>query len=418
MSINSNFEDAFQRAVAPGPDRLLAGVALAAAGSRVKDGVRTPDYKTAFGTLQLDPASSPVSTQTVMWLASCNKLVTTIAGLQCVERGLFTLDSSADVDKLLPEWQHTEIITGFTEEGKPTLHPAKEKITLRQLLTHTSGVGYDFMHPLLVQWRQGRGEGPLGMRTPIIEGFQHPLVFEPGSGWMYGASLDLVGLMIARANKVTLEEYMRKNIFDVLGMNSTSFHPKKHNNMIDRLMPMINRTDSGLIDGETPDAVMNVPVEPTDDFGGAGLFGTADDFLEVLKSILHNDGKLLKPDSIDLMFTPALSEAQIESQNGLLSTPMAAAIMTPGEPPVGTAGAGKWVYGIGGLIGLHDSDDGFEPGWMQWGGAPNLKWWIDRKGGTCGIFATQLFPPGELKHAFLGKLFQKEVVSHFTKATP
>ena len=86
-----------------------------------------------------------------------------------------------------------------------------------------------------------------------------------------------------------------------------------------------------------------------------------------------------------------------------------------GEPMVGTPGAGEWTHGIGGLIGLQKGETRMEPGLLRWGGAPNLKWWIDRKGGTCGIFATQLYPAGELKHAFLGKMFQEEMAAHFSK---
>jgi CubicO group peptidase (beta-lactamase class C family) len=349
-----------------------------------------------------------------MWLASCSKLVTTIAALQCVERGLFTLDDPADVDRLLPEWKDSEVLTGFNEDGQPVLQPAKEKITLKQLLTHTSGVAYDVMHPLLMQWRQSQGQELLAIKTPITVGFKHPLVFEPGTGWMYGAGLDLAGLMVARANKTTFEQYLRDNIFDVLGMNDTSFHPTKHNNMAERLMPITTRLESGeLMDGIRPDALIKVPLHPADDQGGAGLFGTAADYLKLLKSILLDDGKLVKTETIDFLFTPALSDAQQAHLNVMLSMPLPASIMIPGEPVLGTPGAGNWTHSIGGLIGLHDSEDGLQPGWLKWGGAPNTKWWIDRKGGTCGIFNTQLYPSSEVEHAFLGKMFQKEMVSHF-----
>ncbi|KAF2024512.1 beta-lactamase/transpeptidase-like protein [Setomelanomma holmii] len=393
MSFQPHIDDACERAVTPGPDRVLAGVALAAVVTRGKgtrsavhipfalierwDVVKTkshatpnvfqypsirdnanacitdehaapPDFKAAYGTLQLDPASPPVTTKTVMWTASCNKLATIIAVLQCVERGLFALDYPADVNRLLPEWNDPEILTGFTEDSKPIVQPAKQKITLRQLLTHTS--------------------------------------------WVYGGGLDLAGLMLARATKATLEAYMRRNIFDVLGMNDAPFGPLEHNNMAENLMSMTSRVDTGLVDGYTPGA-LETPIEPQDEYGGAGLFSTADDFLKLLKSVLH-DGKLLKSESIDLMFTPALSVAQRESQNAWLSNPVVAAIMTPGESLVGTLGAGEWVHGIGGMIRLHEGDDGLKPGTMHWGGAPNLKSWIDRTGGTCGFFGPQLLPSG------------------------
>jgi CubicO group peptidase (beta-lactamase class C family) len=365
--------------------------------------------------MQLDPASGPVAVDTVMWIASCSKLVTTIAALQCIERGLFTLDNPADVDRLLPEWKDPDVLTGFSEDGKPILQPAKEKITLRQLLTHTSGVAYDIMHPLLIQWRESRGEGPLALRRPIVEGFTCPLVFEPGLAWGYGGGLDLAGLMVARANKTTLEAYMRQNIFDVLGMDETTFHPT--DNLIKRLMPMTHRAASGeLVDGIGEDRGLNVPNNPTDDFGGSGLFSTAPDYLKLLKSILHDDGKLLKPQSADMLFTPCLTKDQLTTLQFFQTMPPVAAIIIPGEPLHGTPGAGDWNHSVGGLIGLHDSDDGFEPGWLQWGGAPNLLWWVDRKGGTCGVFATQLYPPGEFKYAVLSKIFKKEMVAHFVKA--
>lgn len=95
------------------------------------------------------------------------------------------------------------------------------------------------------------------------------------------------------------------------------------------------------------------------------------------------------------------------------SVPDLAKIFIPGEPVVGTPGAGDWDHAIGGLLGLHESDDGFHSPWLQWVGGPNLKWWIDRKGGTCGIYATQLFPPGEAKSVHLQKMFQKEMVNKF-----
>jgi CubicO group peptidase (beta-lactamase class C family) len=364
--------------------------------------------------LQLDPASAAVSIDTVVWLASCSKLVTAIAALQCVERGLFTLDDAADVDRLLPEWKDLDVLTGFSEDQKPLLQPAKEKITLRRLLTHTSGIGYDFMHPLLIQWRQSRGEERLAMRTPITEGFMHPLVFEPGSAWTYGGGLDLVGLMVARANNSTLEAYMRLNIFDVLGMDDTTFHPNDRGNLIKRLMPMTHRVASGeLVDGIGENPGLLVPLDPTDDFGGAGLFGTAPDYLKLLKSLLHNDGRILKPPSVDALFTPCLTKEQLAMLQFMQSIPEVAAITTPGEPAHGQPGAGDWTHSVGGMIGLHASDDGLKPGWLRWGGAPNLTWWVDRNGGTCGIFATQLYPPGEMKYAFLSKLFQREVVGHF-----
>jgi CubicO group peptidase (beta-lactamase class C family) len=345
--------------------------------------------------------------------------VTTVAALQCVERGLFDLHSPNDVECLLPEWHNPQLLTGFAENGQAEYRPAKEKMTLARLLTHTSGMTYDFF-PALIPWRASRGEPLVVMDGPLTEVFQLPLVCEPGAGFAYGAGLDLVGLMVARANSCTLEEYFRKHIFDVLGMNDTSFYPLTISNLHERLMPMTTRpvATGPLTHEKDPSSALDyMPLEPKDEFGGAGLFGTAADFLKLLKSIQRDDGKLLKSDTVASMFQPSISESSAAALRETLSIDAYATVMIPGEPLVGTPEGGEWSHGYGGLLGLTEKEDGsgFKAPWLQWGGAPNVKWWIDRKGGSCGIFATQLLPAGEKRYQRLYTMFQKEMARRFAK---
>ncbi|KAJ4299153.1 hypothetical protein N0V90_004397 [Kalmusia sp. IMI 367209] len=392
-------------------------MALAAAGG-IRDGEpEKEDFLAAYGTFQLDPSSSPVTTKTPMWFASMTKIVTSIAVLQCIDRGLFGLDSSDDVDRLLPEWSQAQIVTGF-EDGQPVLQNAKEKVTAGRLISHTSGLAYDFHPGLLLKWRQSRGEGPRAMRGTIPEVFTIPLVFEPGTGWDYGPGHDVAGLMIARANNCTLEEYLRKNIFEVLGMNNTTFEARTHNDIAARLMPMIGRSspDEPLSsDNASFNSTRNIMLDHKDQYGSGGLFSTAEDFLKLLKSILRNDGQILKPKTVDSSFTPTLSPSSQAALNRTLAVPPMAAAMIPGEPIVGSPGAGEWTHGLLGLIGLTGKEEGLRTGWSQWGGAPNLKWWIDREGGSCGVFATQLYPPGEKKHQPVVHLFQQEMAKRYQK---
>lgn len=105
-----------------------------------------------------------------MWLASYVKLATTIAASQYVERGLFSLDSAADIERLLPEWVNLEVLSFNEADGSPILTTAEKKITLKRLLNHTSGLAYDFLPPLL-QWRQSHGEDWPSMRSPVSECF-------------------------------------------------------------------------------------------------------------------------------------------------------------------------------------------------------------------------------------------------------
>jgi CubicO group peptidase (beta-lactamase class C family) len=378
------------------------------------DHLKNEDFLAAYGTLQLDPSSAPVTTKTVMWIASCSKLVTAVAVLQCVERGLFSLDSSENVDRLLPEWKEPEILTGFLD-GQPQLQRAKEKITLRQLLTHTSGLAYD-IDPTLMQWRKTKGQESLALRAPILECFITPLLFEPGTGYTYGPGLELAGLMVARANKCTLEEYMRKNIFDTLGMHDTTFRPLEQiKELSGRVMPMTCRptADEALADGDAPGFPFKMaPLDPIDEFGGAGLFSTAEDYLKILKTILRNEKQVLSMESVDMLFAPSITPSSKDALRDVLAVPFFASIAIPGHVP----GTGEWSHSVGGLIGQFDNDRGLKSSWIQWGGMPNLKWWIDREGGSCGIFATQLSPTGEPKHESVMEVFQKEMVKRFSKS--
>jgi CubicO group peptidase (beta-lactamase class C family) len=104
---------------------------------------------------------------TTFWIASCTKLLTTVAAMQCVERGLVSLDE--DLSKHLPEFNDLEVLEGF-EEGshEPKFRKPENKITLRQLLTHSSGMGYDVSSPILKQWRAQRGEQEMSFLGEIV----------------------------------------------------------------------------------------------------------------------------------------------------------------------------------------------------------------------------------------------------------
>lgn len=110
----------------------------------------------ANGTTTLDPSSPPMTADSVFHLASCTKLVTSIAALQCVEKGLLFLDE--DISTVLPEWSAREILTGFNKQtGEPLLLKSDEKLTLKHLLTHSSGMAYDVIVPTLMQWWKWKG---------------------------------------------------------------------------------------------------------------------------------------------------------------------------------------------------------------------------------------------------------------------
>ncbi|KPI45999.1 Acyltransferase LovD [Cyphellophora attinorum] len=148
--------------------------------------------------------SPPLAPTSTLWFASATKLLTSIAALQLVERNLWSLDRP--VADALPELGQLRELTLFNNAGQAIYAdgpPEGARITLRHLLTHTSGMAYDFLNPKLMQWwkahsaAEGRDMRAEAAGT-ILEGYGHPLVREPGTGWEYSPSIDWAGTLVAK----------------------------------------------------------------------------------------------------------------------------------------------------------------------------------------------------------------------------
>src|SRR5580658_655340 len=171
-------------------------------------------YTGVFG--KRDSAGSVnVAIDAIFRIASMTKAITTTAALQLVEQGKVTLDEP--VSKHLPELGKLDLLEGFDNSGKPILRPAKTPIALRHLLTHTSGFAYANWNPTLTQYIKVSGSTPRAV-APLI-----PLMFEPGTRWHYGPSVDWAGKLVEQISGLTLEQYFQKNILQPLGMKDTSF---------------------------------------------------------------------------------------------------------------------------------------------------------------------------------------------------
>lgn len=295
--------------------------------------------------------------------------MTTIAALQCIEQGLFSLDSADDVQRFIPERTALDdIITGVDDSNSLVFKKATRGMTLRHLLTHTSGVAYDASDPLLQQWRKSRGEEGQSFCGEVAKGYLVPLLFNPGDGWRYGASLDWVGRMIERANDgKRLGEFMKENIWDPLGMSSTTFHLEQEADIRRRLASMSVRLPSGDL---APLGHQLLADPAKDDLGGAGAYSSASDYIKVLASILRNDGVLLRTESIDEMFTPQLTTVQKAAFSKLVhSTPeMNNQLMS------GIKFGTDVTWGLGGVLIDEDVADGRKKGSLYWSGMPNLHW--------------------------------------------
>ncbi|KJK85169.1 hypothetical protein H633G_10996, partial [Metarhizium anisopliae BRIP 53284] len=167
----------------------------------------------------------PIDANTIFTLASITKLATTVAALQLVERGRIQLDD--DVAELLPVLCRQKIISGFDDQGQPVLQDRKSPITLRHLLTHSSGAGYTFLDAgeKLRQYHRFHGTPP--NHGPTVETrFGVPLLYQPGEGWAYGAGIDWAGRLVEQLTGQSLEDYFAQHIWKPLGASGTfTFFP-------------------------------------------------------------------------------------------------------------------------------------------------------------------------------------------------
>ncbi|KAJ4311310.1 hypothetical protein N0V84_010515 [Fusarium piperis] len=346
-------------------------------------------------------AGTEVDLDTGFWVFSVTKLFTAISTLQCIEKGLVGLDDP--VGQILPELAKPQIISPSPESDPPfKLVPATQSITVRQLLTHTSGLSYDAMNPNLLAWRKSRGETPLTMTGSLIDAYSLPLLFEPGSGWSYGCSLDWAGVLVERLNGgIKLGEYFKKHILDPLGLKHTTFHPLDRPDGGAYLAKMHTRNAEGrLIQIDSP-----YPTRPHSEKGGMGLVTTSNDLVEVLRDILKDKPLLLKEESISLLFTPQVASgdsrfADLVKQNALHSQLTGDGTETPNV----AFGLAAMIVGDGGVPVLPAKS-------LTWNGMPNIGWFINREEDVGAIYLTQMLPPGETQSVSLLQAYWKSVVA-------
>ncbi|KAI7547258.1 beta-lactamase family protein [Hortaea werneckii] len=327
------------------------------------------------------PNDQPVQEDAMFLLASMTKLLTSIAALQLVEAGLIKLDD--DVSKILPEVGQQKILKGFDGDS-PILEDRKNPLT--HLLTHTSGFGYDAADVGLIKYQTSLGKTP-GAGSTVEETRSHPLLFEPGTAWMYGCSTDWAGKLVERISGMTLEEFMRENMFRLVGVKGITFWPEQNPDLKGKVPQMTTRTSDGNL---APSTEPSINAGKTDCFGGHGAYGTIRDYLKIQHSILANDGKLLKPETVEAVFTPQLSSESAKSLNWFMKNhPMSKFMVGEYNPDV------ELDWGLAGILFLKDDIGKRKKGTLHWSGMANCFWVIDRDADLAYTFGTQVLPPGD-----------------------
>ncbi|HEY2016581.1 MAG TPA: serine hydrolase domain-containing protein, partial [Bryobacteraceae bacterium] len=242
-------------------------------------------YTGAFG--KRDTEGTPVKADSIFAIASMTKAVTTVAAMQLVEQGKVKLDEP--VSKYLPQLEKLDVAEGFDAKGKAILRPAKTPVTLKHLLTHTSGFCYDNWDEKMFKFTSQSPAPP-----PDIVG---PLMFEPGERWQYGTGVDWAGRLVEKISGMSLEEYFQARILGPLEMRDTSFilPPSK----FDRMAGRWHRENGSDL---KPNPRTQPPVPKTFN-GGGGLYSTAPDYVRFMQMILRNgrgvnNAAILEPKSV------------------------------------------------------------------------------------------------------------------------
>ena len=348
-------------------------------------------YASAFGERELGSGAA-MTTDTVMWIASMTKPLTGVAAMQLVEQGRLSLDAPAA--EVLPALGDVPVIEGWTAEGKPRLRKATGVITLRRLLTHTSGFAYDIWNPDMNRYLDVMGIPRAGSGKNIA--LTTPLAFDPGTRWEYGIGIDWAGKMVEAASGMRLGDYLREHVFAPLGMASTAYRITP--SMRDRLAKVHQRNEDGSL-SVTP---FETNQEPEFEPGGGGLYSTAEDYLRFMRMILNRgragEAQLLRPETIDLMSKNAMGDLRV----GLLRTarPQLScdAEFFPGTPKT---------WGLTFMINEADAPTGRPAGSLAWAGLGNTFFWIDPRNGIAGVHMTQLLPFVDPKALALFYAFEK-----------
>jgi CubicO group peptidase (beta-lactamase class C family) len=361
------------------------------------------------GKTSLIPDAYPVDKTSVFRLASCTKLITAVALLRLLSQPPWSsqfidhhLDDSSLIDTHLPELKALEVITSAPGNKNITYTPRTVPLTLRQLLTHTSGVGYDMIDPRLRAWRKSRGERTMTLHGPLPESVSTPLLFQPGEAWAYGGSLDWIGVFVERASGTKLGKWMREHLFDVLGCDAGIGFARDEVEQAGKVVQVVARGKEGrLKEQKVKDQEEGV------ERGGGGLYASASNMSRILADIISPTPKLLSPEIADLLFAP-----QLISDSPVLNALQASAssfrsMSGPLTPSNDVSGIN---HALGGMLVTKDSEElGKTSGTMTWGGAFNCMWFANRKQGVAGFYGSSMFPPGEGRSGELMSTFLREV---------
>lgn len=323
-----------------------------------------------------------MTTDTVGSIFSMTKAITGAAAMQLVEQGKFDLDAPAG--NICPWLNGVQVLAGFDDDGQPITRAPKSAVTLRNLLTHTSGFVYEIWNANEARWRELTGTPSLF--TLENASLRTPLAFDPGTRWEYGTGIDWTGKMVEQVSGMTLGEYFAANLTGPLDMTDTAFTHSP--SMLSRAAGLHARMpDGSLVPMELP-----APENPEFEMGGGGLQATMRDYGKFIRMIL-NDGELdgtrvLRADTVAMMSQNHIGALRVKELTTVAPQFSNSAEFFPGEPK-------SW--GLTFQINETAIDTGRPAGTLMWAGLANSFFWIDRQHGVGGAYLSQILPFGDEK---------------------
>ena len=336
-------------------------------------------YLGASGVRDLDDPQ-PMTGDTVFAILSATKAITATVALQLVEEGRLDLDAPAR--EYEPRLGDVTVIDGFDDAGQPVLRAPATALTTRQLLTHTAGFAYDFFDETYA--RLAAEHGQPSTLSATMASLTTPLLFDPGTRWNYGTGTDWAGVVVEAITGRRLGAVMADRVFTPLGMTDTAF--ARTAQMRERTAVMHRRRADGSLAAYHR---WSQPDEPDVHMGGHGLYSTVGDYLRFIRMWL-NDGRaesgeaVLRPDTVAAAERSHLPEGlAVTALPGVIPAVATDAEFFPGIPK-------SW--GLTAMINDDEAPTGRSAGSLGWAGLANLYYWIDRRSGIGGFWASQMFP--------------------------
>jgi len=344
-------------------------------------------YHKAFGYYDVQN-KTPMKKDNIFRIASMTKPIISVAAMMLYEEGKFLLDDP--ISKFVPEFKNPQVLDKFNKaDSSYTTVPAKSEITFRQILNHTSGIGYAQIgspEANAIYYKNGINGGIGTPRSSLKEMIPKlaklPLFNQPGQAFLYGLNVDVLGYLIEVISGMPLDKYLQQKMFGPLGMKDTYFFlPKEKQN---RLVKLYVQDDKGL---RVQDSIISLNGTFYRDFpnaaggsyfsGGAGLSSTAYDYAIFCQMMInggeYNGVRILSPLTIRLMTSNQIGDIEM----------------------FGSRANNRFGLGFGIYTEKGATDYPISAGSYDWGGMFATHFWIDPKAKLVAVFMRNVWPTKE-----------------------